>query len=173
MLFSIHSYKLQPFHHCPSAATPSPHIPLPPCTWFGCWDLQSQGSRNTPDPLLARGTSPSARGDEVSKVGSTALAFLKASCLPAPALVSGAQGLAELCVSLPNINLHPALRYHLRRPEGSSNEGGRTLGEMGWASSRAQVLSSLHCFLCQGVKLRKIWSGKSEALFSAKERNSC
>lgn len=30
-----------------------------------------------------------------------------------------------------------------------------------------------HCFLCQGVKLRKIWPGKSRALRSTKERNSC
>lgn len=30
-----------------------------------------------------------------------------------------------------------------------------------------------HCFLYQGVKLRKIWPGKSKALHSMKERNSC
>lgn len=30
-----------------------------------------------------------------------------------------------------------------------------------------------HCFLCQGVKLRKIWPGKSKALHSTKEKNSC
>jgi len=59
------------------------------------------------------------------------------SHLLAPRLVSGAQGLAELCVFLLNIKLHPSPRYHLRRPEGSSSEGGRMLGETVWASSRA------------------------------------
>ena len=73
----------------------------------------------------------------MSKVGSTALAFLKASGLPAPILVSRAQGLAELSVPLFNVKLYAAPRYHLRRPEGSSNEDRRMLGGAIWASSRA------------------------------------
>lgn len=63
--------------------------------------------------------------------------FLESWCSPAPTLVGRTQGLAELCVSFCNKKLHPAPRYHLRRPEGSSNEDGRMLGEMVGASSRA------------------------------------
>lgn len=46
------------------------------------------------------------------------------------------QGLAKLRVSLFNIKLHPAPSY-LTRPARSSNEDGRLLGEMVWASSGA------------------------------------
>ena len=75
----------------------------------------------------------------MSKAGNTALAFMKASGLPAPIFVSRSQGLAELCVSFFNIKLHPAPRYHLERPEGSSHEDGRVLGEIVWASSLSLI----------------------------------
>lgn len=53
---------------------------------------------------------------------------------------------------------------------------GRTGGHaVKWSGLQVGLSTSglSHYFLCQGVKLKKIWSGKSRALCSTKERNSC
>lgn len=92
--------------------------------------------------------------------GTTALAFLKAGVFQNP-LLWAEHRVWQSCVLQGTTS-------------GGQKEAAMRMGGCLVKWSRLQAgLRPLFSLLCQQVKLRKIFSGKSKARFSAKERNSC